>query len=87
MNQAAVKTVDSDQWSVVRKTGIRGQGSGINARIALVVLSLAFLAVAPRWLGAQDCLTCHGDSSMTDANGHSSFVDQTKFSSSIHVSL
>ena len=53
MKQAAVETVDGGQLLVVRKTGISGQESGINSRIVLVVLSLAFLALAPRALGAQ----------------------------------
>ncbi len=34
-----------------------------------------------------DCLTCHGDASMTDGDGHSIFVDQNKFKHSIHGSM
>ncbi len=31
-----------------------------------------------------DCLTCHADATMTDGNGHSIAVDQTKFKHSVH---
>ncbi|MFZ0337492.1 MAG: hypothetical protein WAL45_05630 [Terracidiphilus sp.] len=48
---------------------------------------LVLLALAARTLHAQDCLTCHGDSSMTDSNGHSIFVDGKHFGDSIHGSL
>src|SRR5208283_5114813 len=67
--------------------GSRARGAWIGARIALVVLGLAVLAVAPRGLRAQDCLTCHGDASMTDSAGHSIAVDGKKFGDSIHGSL
>ncbi len=49
--------------------------------------AIALLALGPRMLRAQYCLTCHGDSSMTDASGHSIFVDGKHFSDSIHGSL
>ncbi len=39
---------------------------------------LALLSLAPRALRAQDCLTCHGDASMTDSAGHSIAVDGEK---------
>jgi len=42
----------------------------------------------PSPLRAQaDCLTCHGDASMTDSAGHSIAVDGQKFSASVHGSL
>ena len=31
-----------------------------------------------------DCLTCHADAGMTDSDGHSIAVDQTKFKHSVH---
>ncbi len=37
--------------------------------------------------GQTDCLSCHGDSSMQDAAGHSIAVDGKVFSASIHGSL
>ncbi len=48
-------------------------------------LLLVLLAAWP--LGAQECLACHSDATMTDANGHSLFVDGQKFGSSIHGGL
>ena len=56
-------------------------------RSLALVAGLAVLALAPRNLRAQDCLTCHGDSSMTDSNGHSISVDGKHFGASIHGSL
>ncbi len=56
-------------------------------RSLVLVAGLAFLALAPRALRAQDCLTCHGDASMTDSAGHSIAVDGKKFGDSIHGSL
>ncbi len=57
-------------------------------RSGVVAAGLAILALAPAALRAQtDCLTCHGDASMTDAAGHSIAVDGQKFSDSIHGSL
>ncbi|HUV96443.1 MAG TPA: cytochrome c3 family protein [Acidobacteriaceae bacterium] len=51
------------------------------------LLVLVFFS-APRILCAQsECLACHDDASMTDANGHSIAVDGKKFSTSIHGSL
>ncbi len=88
------KTVNRDSWFVTARIGA-------SAGIALVALSSAILAFGPRTvsaqggapgdrsssLGSQDCLTCHGDASMTDAAGHSIAVDGQKFSASIHGSL
>jgi hypothetical protein len=55
--------------------------------LTLVVSALLFFA-APRVLEAQtDCLSCHGDSGMQDASGHSISVDAHTFSASIHGSL
>ena len=52
---------------------------------ALILLSLV---IAPGAVRAQtDCLTCHGDASMTDAAGHSISVDGKTFAASIHGSL
>ena len=46
------------------------------------------IAVAPCALRAQtDCLACHGDKTMQDAQGHSIAVDGQKFGQSIHGSL
>ncbi len=54
----------------------------------VIAAGLAILAIAPGALHAQtDCLTCHGDATMTDAAGHSIAVDGQKFSASIHGSL
>ncbi|MDR3764274.1 MAG: hypothetical protein P4M01_09290, partial [Acidobacteriota bacterium] len=48
----------------------------------------ALLAVSAGRLHAQaECLGCHGDASMQDANGHSIAVDGKTFGSSIHGSL
>ncbi len=88
------KTVNRDSWFVTARIGA-------SAGIALVALSSAILAFGPRTvsaqggapgdrsssLGSQDCLTCHGDASMTDAAGRSIAVDGQKFSASIHGSL
>ena len=52
------------------------------AVVAAVLLTLA----APRGM-AQDCLTCHGDMTMTDGNGHKIGVDGDKFGKSVHGSL
>jgi predicted CXXCH cytochrome family protein len=61
------------------------------ARVLIRCLALAavlvLLALAARALHAQDCLTCHGDASMTDDAGHSIAVDGKKFGDSIHGSL
>jgi cytochrome b subunit of formate dehydrogenase/nitrate/TMAO reductase-like tetraheme cytochrome c subunit len=51
------------------------------------VLALCFAWASP--LSAQklkdsDCLTCHADASMTDSDGRSIAVDQTKFKHSVH---
>ena len=52
------------------------------------LLTLVFLAAAPRALHAQtDCLACHSDATLQDAAGHSVGVDGKKFSLSIHGSL
>src|SRR5208283_591992 len=54
----------------------------------VIAAGLAILAIAPGALRAQtDCLTCHGDASMTNAAGHSVAVDGQKFGDSIHGSL
>jgi cytochrome b subunit of formate dehydrogenase/5-methylcytosine-specific restriction endonuclease McrA len=57
-------------------------------------LTLAFLVFAwasspssAQKLKDSDCLTCHADASMTDANGHSIAVDQAKFKHSVHGSM
>jgi predicted CXXCH cytochrome family protein len=56
-------------------------------KIAFVMLAAALFAAAPALHAQTDCLTCHGDASMTDAAGHSIAVDGQKFSASIHGSL
>jgi predicted CXXCH cytochrome family protein len=57
-------------------------------KAARAVLSAAILLMATRGLVAQtDCLSCHGDKTMQDANGHSIAVDGQKFGASIHGSL
>lgn len=54
-------------------------------RAALVLLLLVGL---PSFLHSQtDCLSCHADKTMQDANGHSVAVDSDKFHASIHGSL
>ena len=55
---------------------------------ARALLAAAILVLATRGLVAQtDCLSCHGDKTMQDANGHSIAVDGKTFSASIHGSL
>ena len=68
-----------DQAACVRR--------GFIARFGFAGLCLLLLAIGPRILAAQDCLTCHGDASMTDSAGHSIAVDGQKFGDSIHGSL
>jgi len=54
----------------------------------VTALAVLAVAIAPGVLCAQtDCLSCHGDQSMTDSEGHSIAVDGQKFSASIHGSL
>ncbi len=48
-------------------------------RSLALLACLALLALAPRALRAQDCLTCHGDASMTDSAGHSIAVNGKDF--------
>jgi predicted CXXCH cytochrome family protein len=58
------------------------------ARRALFAAAVAALLAVPGRLWSQaECLACHGDKTMQDANGHSIAVDGDKFSSSIHGSL
>ena len=64
----------------------RKNGISMVRSLALVA-ALVLLALAPWALRAQDCLTCHGDASMTDSAGHSIAVDGKKFGDSIHGSL
>ncbi|MGD0156857.1 MAG: hypothetical protein ABSB50_12210 [Terracidiphilus sp.] len=66
-------------------TDTKRPGSSGNMAIAGLLAAVLF-AAAPA-LRAQDCLTCHGDASMTDAAGHSIAVDGQKFRESIHGSL
>jgi len=57
--------------------------------LALAFFASGLLLVVPvRSLHAQtDCLSCHGDSTLQDASGHSIGVDGNKFHSSVHGSL
>jgi nitrate/TMAO reductase-like tetraheme cytochrome c subunit len=52
----------------------------------LAFFASALLAPVPRALAqtSADCLTCHADAGMQDANGHSISVDDKTFHSSIH---
>jgi predicted CXXCH cytochrome family protein len=51
-------------------------------------LAVLLFAAAPHGVRGQSaCLACHGDQSMTDAAGHSIFVNGQTFSASIHGSL
>ena len=51
------------------------------------MLTLA-LGMRSAWAkGDADCLACHGDATMTDANGHSIAVNGDKFQASIHGAL
>jgi hypothetical protein len=52
----------------------------------LAAFAAALLAAPPPALAqsSADCLACHGDAGMQDANGHSISVDDKKFHSSIH---
>ena len=53
-----------------------------------VVFALLVFGVSPvRHCAQTDCLACHGDKTMQDANGHSIAVDGKKFSASIHGSM
>jgi len=53
--------------------------------LALTFFAAALLAALPPSASAQaDCLACHGDKSVTDANGQSISVDGDKFHASIH---
>ena len=71
-------------WRRRRAAGWRGwMGAAMAAAAGVVLLA----ALTPRAMRAQDCLTCHGDGSMTDAAGHSIAVDGKKFGDSIHGSL
>ena len=57
-------------------------------KAAAATLAGLVMALAAAGLNAQtDCLACHGDKTMQDANGHSIAVDGQKFSASIHGSL
>ena len=48
----------------------------------------ALLGFGPRAAQAQtDCLMCHGDKTMQDANGHSIAVDGKTFGDSVHGAL
>jgi cytochrome b subunit of formate dehydrogenase/5-methylcytosine-specific restriction endonuclease McrA len=51
------------------------------------VLALCFAWASPssaQKLKDSDCLTCHGDASMTDSDGHSIAVDASRFKHSVH---
>jgi predicted CXXCH cytochrome family protein len=50
-----------------------------------LLLLLAMTSVVAR--SQTDCLACHGDASMTDANGHSIAVNGDKFKASSHGAL
>ena len=55
--------------------------------VPLLVFSLLFwasVAAPAQKLKDSDCLTCHGDASMTDSDGHSIAVDASKFKHSVH---
>ncbi len=58
------------------------------SRVLASALIIFALILAPGAVRAQtNCLTCHGDASMTDAAGHSISVDGKTFAASIHGSL
>jgi len=66
-------------WLVTAPFKLKHQAAGT---LALLI------ALAPYALRAQtDCLACHGDKTMQDAQGHSIAVDGQKFGQSIHGSL
>jgi predicted CXXCH cytochrome family protein len=60
----------------------------LRKRFLATALTALALLVAPVIVRAQtDCLACHSDKGMTDADGHSISVDGQTFVSSIHGSL
>src|SRR5208282_3105221 len=62
--------------------------SSSRKRILSAAIAILAVALAPLALRAQaDCLTCHGDATATDSDGHSIAVDGQKFASSIHGGL
>ncbi len=70
----------------------RGVGRLVNALatsgFCACAFALVLLASSAGRLSAQtDCLACHGDQTMQDANGHSIAVDGKTFADSIHGSM
>jgi len=61
--------------------------SAISTVFWVAAFAAALLFVSPRLQAQSECLACHGDASMTDANGHSIAVDGKVFSESIHGSF
>jgi len=79
--------MNSEAGAPLRTQGRESRWTAI-VRCAGLVVALAALATAPCRVWAQaECLACHGDKSMQDANGKSIAVDGDKFAASIHGSL
>ena len=55
--------------------------------LAATVAGLLLLTASARLEAQSECLACHGDPTMQDANGHSIAVDGKVFGDSIHGSL
>ncbi len=55
--------------------------------VLFLCFAWASTAHAAQKLKDADCLTCHGDASMTSSDGHSIAVDQDKFKHSVHGSM
>ena len=55
--------------------------------LAAVVAGLVLAMGSGRLAAQSECLACHGDATMQDANGHSIAVDGKTFGDSIHGSL
>lgn len=67
--------------------GIRVRGMCVRALILGGVFVFALWMSAPALRAQTDCLSCHGDKTMQDSNGHSVGVDADAFHASIHGSL
>lgn len=74
-------------WQLwVRRVGPHGADAAATVLIAALILFLLF--GVPSFLHAQtDCLACHADKTMQDANGKNVGVDADSFHASIHGGL